>query len=51
LDSLCIIAKDWNPPSLLRFIPADCSFSNVNGARLGLGFLPCQLATGAVGRI
>lgn len=41
-----------NPPLLLpHFIPADCSFSNANGASLGLGFLPCQLATGAVGRI
>lgn len=47
-----IITKVWRvPPLLLRFIPADCSFSNANGARLGLGFLPCQLATGAVGRI
>lgn len=47
-----IITKVWtSPPLLLRFIPADCSFSNANGARLGLGFLPCQLATGAVGRI
>lgn len=47
-----IITKVWmSTPLLLRFIPADCSFSNANGARLGLGFLPCQLATGAVGRI
>lgn len=52
LDLQSIRAKVWtSPPLLLRFIPADCSFSNVNGARLGLGFLPCQLATGAVGRI
>lgn len=35
----------------LHFIPADCSFSNANGSSLGLGFLPCQLATGSVGQI
>lgn len=42
------------PPSHTRtqhFIPADCSFSNANGSSLGLGFLPCQLATGSVGQI
>lgn len=27
-------------PPLLRFIPADCSFSNVNGARLGAKVSP-----------
>lgn len=58
---LGVATKVWtcplpNPPApptplLLRFIPADCSFSNANGVGQGLGFLPCQLATGAVGRI
>lgn len=46
------LGASLTPPLLLpHFIPADCSFSNANGASLGLGFLPCQLATGAVGRI
>lgn len=51
---LIVIPKVWMPTiptPRLHFIPADCSFSNANGSSLGLGFLPCQLATGSVGRI
>lgn len=31
---------------LLRFIPADCSFSNANGVGQGLGFLPVSWPLG-----